>query len=100
MLTTYLFRFTSECTIPWSNFQNFIRLRRQAGIDPASQNPADVPDSVVTFTQTVGRTLRTADVIGESDLQLCWRSRFLFEYFFHFRLCRLLSRLLWLCFLP
>ena len=35
MLTiTYLFRYTSECTILQSNFQNFIRLSRQGGIDP------------------------------------------------------------------
>ena len=43
MLTTYLFRYTSECTISWSDFQNFLRLRRQRGIDPPYQNPADVP---------------------------------------------------------
>ena len=43
MLTTYLFRYTLECTISQSNFQNFLRLRRQRGIDPPSQNPADVP---------------------------------------------------------
>jgi len=41
MLTTYLLRYTSECTILQSNFQNFIRLRRQGGTDPSSQNPAD-----------------------------------------------------------
>ena len=34
MLATYLFRYTSECTIPKSNFQNFLHLRRQGGIDP------------------------------------------------------------------
>ena len=33
MLTTYLFRYTSECTIALSNFQNFLRVRRQGGID-------------------------------------------------------------------
>jgi len=33
MLTTYLFRYTSECTVSYSNFQNFLRLRRQEGID-------------------------------------------------------------------
>jgi len=45
MLTTYLFRHTgtSECNISWSNFQNFLRLRRQSGTDPPNQNPADVP---------------------------------------------------------
>jgi len=43
MLTTYLFRYTSECTVSWSNFQNFLSLRRQGGIDPPNQNPADVP---------------------------------------------------------
>ena len=37
MLTTYLFRYTSECTISWSNFQNFLRLRRQGGIDPLTK---------------------------------------------------------------
>jgi len=41
MLTTYLFRYTSECTILQSNFQTFIRLRRQGGTNPSSQNPAD-----------------------------------------------------------
>jgi len=41
MLTTYLFRYTSKCTILTSNFQKFLRLRRQGGIDPPSQNPAD-----------------------------------------------------------
>ena len=44
MLTTYLFRYTSECTISQSNFQNFLRLTRQRGIDPPNQNPAAVPD--------------------------------------------------------
>ena len=44
MLTTYLFRYTPECTILQSNFQNFLRLRRQGGIDPPSQNPADAVD--------------------------------------------------------
>jgi len=40
MLTTYLFRYTSECTISWSNFQNFLLcLMRQGGIDPPNQNP-------------------------------------------------------------
>jgi len=34
MLTTYLFRYTSECT---QNFQNFLRLRRQGGIDPLTK---------------------------------------------------------------
>jgi len=37
MLTTYLFRYTSECTISWSDFQNFLRLRRQRGIDPLTK---------------------------------------------------------------
>jgi len=37
---------TSECTISQSNFQNFLRLRRQGGIDPPNQNPADVLASV------------------------------------------------------
>jgi len=46
MLTIYLFRYTSECTISQSNFQNFLRLRRQAGIDSPNQNYADVPDRV------------------------------------------------------
>ena len=41
MLTTYLFRYTSECTISQSNFQNFLCLRRQRGVDPPNQNPAD-----------------------------------------------------------
>ena len=36
MLTTYLFRYTSECTISKSDFQKFLRLRRQGGIDPAN----------------------------------------------------------------
>jgi len=30
------------------NFQNFLRFRRQGGIDPANRNPADVPVDVVT----------------------------------------------------
>ena len=29
MLTTYLFRYTSECTISWQSFQNFLSLKRQ-----------------------------------------------------------------------
>ena len=37
MLTTYLFRYTSECTISYSNFQKFLRLRRQGGIDPLTK---------------------------------------------------------------
>jgi len=37
MLTTYLFRYSSECTISKSNFQNFLRLRRQGGIDPLTK---------------------------------------------------------------
>ena len=37
MLATYLFRYTSECTISWSNFQNFVRLKRQRGIDPLTK---------------------------------------------------------------
>jgi len=37
MLTTYLFRYTSECTMSLSNFQNFFRLRRQGGIDPLTK---------------------------------------------------------------
>jgi len=41
LLTTYLFIYTSECTISWSNFLNFLRLRWQGGIDPRNQNPAD-----------------------------------------------------------
>ena len=32
-----LYLFTSECTISLSNFQNFIRLRRQGGIDPLTK---------------------------------------------------------------
>ena len=43
MLTTYLFRYTSERTISYSNFLNFLRLRRQGGIDPPNKNPADPP---------------------------------------------------------
>ena len=41
MLTTYVFRYTSECTISQSNFQKFLRLRWQGGIEPSNQNPAD-----------------------------------------------------------
>jgi len=41
MLTTYLFRYASECTISWSEFENFLRLRLQGGIDPPDRNPAD-----------------------------------------------------------
>ena len=38
MLTIYyLFRYTSDCTISWSNFQNFLCLRRQGGIDPLTK---------------------------------------------------------------
>ena len=47
MLTTYLFRYTSECTISYSNF---LRLRRQRGIDPANQNPVDVPAAAIGLT--------------------------------------------------
>ena len=36
-LTTYLFRYTSECTISWSNFQNILCLRRQGSIDPLTK---------------------------------------------------------------
>ena len=46
MLTTYLFRYRpilTECTISWSNFQNFLCLRRQGGIEPPNPNPADDP---------------------------------------------------------
>ena len=39
MLTTALFRYTSECTISLSNFQNCLRLRRQGGIDPLNKIP-------------------------------------------------------------
>jgi len=58
MLTTYLFRYTPECTISKSNFQTFLRLRWQGGIDPPNQNPVDVPAPNVThagalrFSQT------------------------------------------------
>jgi len=41
MLTTYLFRYTLECTISQSNFQKFLCLRWQGGIEPPNQNPAD-----------------------------------------------------------
>ena len=34
----HIFRYTSACTISYSNFQNFLR------IDLPNQNPADVPD--------------------------------------------------------
>jgi len=37
MLTAYLFRYTPECTISSSNFQNFLRLRWQGGIDPLTK---------------------------------------------------------------
>ena len=37
MLTAYLFRYTSECTISQSNFQNFLRLGRQGGNDPLTK---------------------------------------------------------------
>jgi len=37
VLTTYLFRYTSECTISWSDFRNFLPLRRQGGIDPLTK---------------------------------------------------------------
>jgi len=37
MLTTYLFRYTSECTISLSNFQSFFRLRWQGGTDPLTK---------------------------------------------------------------
>ena len=36
-LTTYLFRYTSECTISWSNFQNFLRLSRQGALTPLTK---------------------------------------------------------------
>jgi len=36
-LATYLFRYTSECTISWSNFQNCLRLRQQEGNDPLTK---------------------------------------------------------------
>ena len=38
MLTTQLFRYISECTISLSNFPNFLRRRRQRGIDPPNHN--------------------------------------------------------------
>jgi len=64
MLTTYLFRYTSECS---KNFQNFLRLRRQGGIDPPNQNPADVPDC----RRTVANTWQNSDVaIRNSELAL------------------------------
>jgi len=37
MLTTHLFRYTSECTVSQSNFQNFLRLGWQGGIDPLTK---------------------------------------------------------------
>ena len=37
MLTTYLFRYTPECTISQSNFLNFLSLRRHGGIDPLTK---------------------------------------------------------------
>ena len=42
MLTTYLFRYTSECTISQSNFHNFLHLRLQGVIDSPNQNPTNV----------------------------------------------------------
>jgi len=36
-LTTHLFRYTPECAISWSNFQNFLRLGWQGGIDPLTK---------------------------------------------------------------
>ena len=50
MLTTYLFRYTSECTISNSNFQNFLRLRRQGATDPLNQNPADALENVACYS--------------------------------------------------
>ena len=49
MLITCLFIYTgtSECTISYSNF---LRLRRQRGIDPPNQNPADVPAAAIGLT--------------------------------------------------
>ena len=45
MLTTYLFRYTTECTILQSSFLNFFRLTQQGGIDPLTKilrTPQDV----------------------------------------------------------
>jgi len=39
MLTTHLFRYTSECTISHSNFQNFLRLRRQGALTRLTEIP-------------------------------------------------------------
>jgi len=50
MLTTHLFRYTSECTISWSNCQNFFALGGKGGIDSPNQNPADVPDNRWQFS--------------------------------------------------
>ena len=54
MLTTYLFRYTSECTISFRSqiFENFLRLGPQGGIDPLTKIPADVPASVFGLIQT------------------------------------------------
>ena len=65
MLTTYLFRYTSECTISQSNFQNFLRLRRQGGIDPLTK---------ILRTDITNQHIEQSDAIGGKDshvAQLC-----------------------------
>jgi len=38
MLTTYLFRYTSECIISWSNLKKkFLRVTQQGDIDPLTE---------------------------------------------------------------
>ena len=39
MLTTHFFKYTSECTISQSNFQNFLRPSGKGAL--TNQNPAD-----------------------------------------------------------
>jgi len=54
MLTTYLFRYTSECTISSSNFQNFLRLRQGDIARPGSSlHQVDVCTSLVVHGKII-----------------------------------------------
>jgi len=66
LITYYLFRYTSECTISQSNFPNFPRLRRQGGIDPPNQKPADVPECSEFSHGSRGRKLK------QNSKPTCW----------------------------
>jgi len=48
MLTKYLFKYTPECTISKSDFQNFLRLGRQGALTPLTK----IQRTLVRFTST------------------------------------------------